>query len=262
MKYSIYQVDAFASELFKGNPAAVCPLAHWLEDEILQNIAAENNLAETAFIIKREGGYDIRWFTPTVEVDLCGHATLASAFIVFSFLEKSSKHVSFYSSRSGELTVDLLEDTLVLNFPIDLIEEIPLDPQYYRGLNIEPKEVYKGKSDYMLIYDSEEQILNLKPDFPKLSQIQARGVIVTSVGKDVDFVSRYFGPQSGGDEDAVTGSAHTSMVPYWARVLNKNTFRAKQLSTRGGDLYCTLIGDRVSISGKCILYMKGEIYLS
>jgi len=262
MNYDIFQVDAFASSLFKGNPAAICPLDYWIEAEIMQAIAAENNIAETAFIVKQQAGYAIRWFTPTVEVDLCGHATLASAFVVFNFLQKNTNQVIFYSERSGELKVTKVGDVLVLNFPIDTIEELPLDPKYYTGLNIAPKQVFKGKTDYMLIYEHEEQILQLKPNFAALSTIEARGIIVTSPGKEVDFVSRYFGPQSGGDEDPVTGSAHTTLMPYWTKVLNKTKLKAKQLSLRGGDLQCELLGDRVEIAGKCILYMKGVIYLT
>jgi len=261
MNYDIFHVDAFASSLFKGNPAAICPLDHYLDPELMQAIAAENNLAETAFIVKHQTGYAIRWFTPTVEVDLCGHATLASAFVVFNFLQKNTNQVIFYSERSGELKVTKVGDVLVLNFPIDTIEELPLDPKYYTGLNIAPKQVFKGKTDYMLIYEQEEQILHLKPNFAALSTIEARGIIVTSPGEHVDFVSRYFGPQSGGDEDPVTGSAHTTLMPYWTKVLNKTKLQANQLSLRGGHLQCELFGDRVEIGGKCILYMKGEIFV-
>ena len=259
MKIPIYQVDAFSDQLFKGNPAAVCPLVEWLPDELMQNIAFENNLAETAFIVPSGDGYKIRWFTPTVEVDLCGHATLASAHVVFHELGHTSEDVHFLSHRSGPLLVSKRGDQLVLNFPCDVMEELAVDPVYSTGLAISPRTVFKGKTDLLFIYESESDILNLQPDFEALKIHQVRGIIVTAPGEKTDFVSRFFGPNSGGNEDPVTGSAHTTLMPYWHSVLGKQTMTAMQLSQRTGFLTCTLQGDRVEIAGKSVLYLRGEI---
>jgi PhzF family phenazine biosynthesis protein len=259
MKISIYQVDAFSDQLFKGNPAAVCPLNEWLSDELMQNIAQENNLAETAFIVPSGEGYKIRWFTPTVEVDLCGHATLASAHVVFHELGHTSDDVHFLSHRSGPLMVSKRGDELVLNFPCDTINEIAVEPVHSSGLSLTPLAVYKGKTDLLFIYESEADILSLQPDFGALKIHPVRGIIVTAPGEKTDFVSRFFGPNSGGNEDPVTGSAHTTLMPYWHSVLGKQTMTAMQLSQRTGFLTCTLKGDRVEIAGTSVLYLRGEI---
>ncbi len=261
MNLTIYQIDAFASELFKGNPAAVCPLDYWVEDELMQNIAAENNLAETAFFVKKNDRFEIRWFTPNVEVDLCGHATLASAYVIFNEILADSSEIIFYSPRSGELIVTKNDELYTLDFPADRIVEVSLSPSIYSGLNIIPQQAYKGKTDVLLIYNNEAEILHLNPNFSQLNTIKARGIIVTAKGNTVDFVSRFFAPQCGVNEDPVTGSAHTTLTPYWANLLNKNYLTAKQLSTRSGELTCHLKGDRVLIAGKCVKYLKGEIYL-
>jgi len=259
MQIPIYQVDAFSNQLFKGNPAAVCPLTEWLPDELMQNIAQENNLAETAFIVPASEGYEIRWFTPTVEVDLCGHATLASAHVVFQELGHSGEKVEFYSPRSGPLTVTKRGDELVLDFPSDTISQIDVEPLHSTGLSKAPKAVYKGKTDYLFVYDTEAEIRALIPDFEVLKTHPVRGIIVTAPGEKVDFVSRFFGPACGVNEDSVTGSAHTTLTLYWSSVLGKTTLSALQLSQRSGSLICTLKGDRVEIAGKSVLYLRGEI---
>jgi PhzF family phenazine biosynthesis protein len=261
MEIKIYQIDAFAETIFTGNPAAVCPLHEWLPDQVMQNIAMENNLAETAFYVYEKEGLRIRWFTPTVEVDLCGHATLATAFVLFHHENYSGDKIVF-NSRSGSLTVTRTSDTLTLNFPVDKLTEVAAIPELEKGLGLAPLKTFKGKTDYMLVFENESQIKNMQPDFKQIAQVEARGIIVTAPGDTVDFVSRFFGPQSGGDEDPVTGSAHTSLTPYWAKVLKKNTFEAIQLSSRKGKLSCTLMGDRVEISGKAKTYMIGKIMVN
>ncbi len=255
-----YQVDAFAEKLFTGNPAVVCPLGSWLSDDQMQSIAMENNLAETAFYVKEKEGLRIRWFTPTVEVDLCGHATLATAYVLF-FHENYSDDKIVFNSRSGPLTVAKSGELLTLNFPVDVFKEVSAIPELEEGLAAKPQKTFKGKTDYLLVFEKEETIRKMNPDFKKIAQVQARGIIVTAKGDTLDFVSRFFGPQSGGDEDAVTGSAHTTLTPYWASVLNKTEFQAAQLSARGGRLHCKLIGDRVAISGQGKLFSTGLIYL-
>ena len=259
MKIPIFQVDAFSNQLFKGNPAAVCPLNEWLPDELMQNIAQENNLAETAFIVPANEGYEIRWFTPTVEVDLCGHATLASAHVVFHELGYSGDFVNFHSFRSGLLTVTKRGAEFVLDFPCDTISQIEVESIHGTGLSKAPKAVYKGKTDYLFVYDTEAEIRALIPDFEALKTHPVRGIIVTAPGEKVDFVSRFFGPACGVNEDPVTGSAHTTLTPYWSSVLGKTTLSALQLSQRSGSLTCTLNGDRVEIAGESVLYLRGEI---
>lgn len=261
MRIKIYQIDAFTDKVFSGNPAAVCPLSEWLSDDILQKIALENNLAETAFYVKNNDGYQIRWFTPTVEVDLCGHATLAAAFVIFNFENHAGNPITFNSPRSGKLSVTKDGEFLTLNFPTDTFSEIALTPNLINGFNILPSQAFKGKTDILLVFESYNQIKNIKPNLPKIAKLEARGVIITAPGKQVDFVSRFFGPQSGINEDPVTGSAHTTLIPYWADKLNKNELNAIQLSGRKGFLKCKLMGERVEISGQAKLFMKGEIYL-
>ncbi|MCE6989252.1 PhzF family phenazine biosynthesis protein [Dyadobacter sp. CY323] len=259
MKLAIYQIDAFTDKLFGGNPAAIVPLEEWLSDETMINIAAENNLAETAFYVPIEKGFHIRWFTPTVEVDLCGHATLAAAYVIFNIQNYEGQTILF-DSRSGELRVDCMEDWLTLNFPVDHYNVAVPPPALAESLNTTTLlEVYKGKTDYLVVVESEDVVRNLDFDIIVLSTIPARGIIVTSAGEDVDFVSRFFAPQSGIDEDPVTGSAHTTLIPYWAEKLDKTKMTAKQLSKRGGFLKCELSGDRVFIGGQARLYLKGEI---
>lgn len=261
MTYKLYQVDAFTDKLFGGNPAAVCPLAQWLSDEVLQKIAMENNLAETAFYVKQADKYEIRWFTPTVEVDLCGHATLAAAFVLFNREGHSSDVIHFYSPRSGQLNVSRSSDWLTLDFPVDVFHSIAISDEIVACFDKQPIEAYKGKTDYMLVYENESDINGIVPDFEAISTLHGRGVIITAKGKDVDFVSRFFAPQSGIVEDPVTGSAHTTLTPYWSGKLNKAAMSAIQLSERKGYLQCKAVGDRVEISGQAKLYFAGEIYI-
>lgn len=260
MELKIYQIDAFTDKVFSGNPAAVCPLHEWLPAEVMQNIAMENCLAETAFYVNEKEGLRIRWFTPTVEVDLCGHATLATAFVLFNHESYQVDKITF-NSRSGPLTVTKSGDTLTLNFPVDTLKEVDSIPELEEGLGVKSIKTFKGKTDYMLVFDNEDQIKNMSPDFKMIGKVEARGIIVTAKGKQVDFVSRFYGPQSGMDEDPVTGSAHTSLTPYWAKVLNKTEFTALQLSKRQGKLKCKLLGDRVEISGQAKLYLVGKIFV-
>jgi PhzF family phenazine biosynthesis protein len=260
-KTKIYQVDAFADKLFTGNPAAVCILENWLSDEVLQAIASENNLAETAFIVPGVIGNEIRWFTPSVEVDLCGHATLASAFVFFNCLDYKKTSIIFHSPRSGELSVSQLDDYLMLDFPADTLKKIEINAEIEKCIGIKPVETWKGKSDFMAVLESERDVSRLLPDFEAISKLESRGLIVTAKGKDVDFVSRFFAPQSGINEDPVTGSAHTTLIPYWSEKLNKKQMHARQLSKRGGEIICRNKGERTLIGGKAKLYMVGEIYL-
>lgn len=262
MTIPIYQADAFTQKVFGGNPAAVCPLDEWLPDNVMQQIAMENNLAETAFIVKESEGYHIRWFTPTVEVALCGHATLASAHIFFNHLGYTGDVISFHSKSGGLKVSKEKNGQLTLDFPADHFEVVnDIPPAIEAGLKIKVSKVYKGKFDYMIVVDQQSTIENLTPDFKTLATIESRGVLVTAPGDEADFVSRGFFPQSGIDEDPVTGSAHTLLVPYWASVLKKNNMKAIQLSARKGHLDCVLSGDRVLMSGYAVTYLKGEIFI-
>ncbi|HAK75894.1 MAG TPA: isomerase [Runella sp.] len=260
MQLSLYQLDAFTDKVFGGNPAAVVPLTSWLSDETMQAIAAENNLAETAFYVPTEAGFHIRWFTPTVEVDLCGHATLASAYVLFSLENYAHDQINF-DSRSGILNVRKEGDWLVLNFPADSIHKQLLSPPALLEAlgEISPVEILRGKTDFMAVLESEEQVRTLQPDIIVLSTLPARGVIITAPGDSVDFVSRFFAPQSGIAEDPVTGSAHTTLTPYWAGKLGKTEMEALQVSARGGVLKTKLIGNRVEIAGQVKLYLRGTI---
>ncbi|PSL07680.1 PhzF family phenazine biosynthesis protein [Cecembia rubra] len=257
----IYQVDAFTDHVFGGNPAAVVPLRHWLSDDLLQKIALENNLSETAFFVKDGDKYLIRWFTPTVEVDLCGHATLASAHVLFHHEAHPFGSIDFYSPRSGELKVHLKDGRITLDFPKDDIKEIPLSDELLSCFEPRAIQAFRGKSDVVLVFRSETEIRNLRFDLTQIEKIPARGVIVTAKGENVDFVSRFFGPQVGVPEDPVTGSAHTTLIPLWAEKLGKTKLIAQQLSARGGELICELMGERVAISGKAVTYMEGRILL-
>ncbi len=262
MKQKIYQIDAFASRPFKGNPAAVCVLDSWLPDEIMQSIAQENNLAETAFTVFENGTYTLRWFTPETEVDLCGHATLATAYVIFNYYKYKDDTIRFNSQKSGELIVTHEGDGLIsLNFPTDNVEKVPAESTINKAIGQIPKETYKGKTDYMLVYESQKEIENLNPNFFLLDKVDCRGVIATAPGNEVDFVSRFFAPKCGIPEDPVTGSAHTTLTPYWSKELNKTNLTAKQLSKRSGDVLCEDLGERVKISGRAIPYLVGEIEL-
>jgi len=257
----IYQVDAFTDSLFAGNPAAVCPLDEWLPDELMQKLGMENNLAETAFFVKLDdGSYHIRWFTPTVEVDLCGHATLASAYVLFNELGYADNVIRF-QSKSGELMVTRNGDMITLDFPANPPAVVEVPEGLLEGLKISSGKVMFGGWDYVVVLDSQEAVEQLDPDFLTLGKVKARGFTSTAKGNDVDFVSRSFFPQSGINEDPVTGSAHTIVTPYWSKELDKTKLTAKQLSSRGGFLLCELKGDRVLMSGKGKLYMKGEYFV-
>lgn len=269
MKQQIFQVDAFAGELFRGNPAAVCILEEWLPDSLMQAIAAENNLSETAFAVPEGKGYEIRWFTPVTEVALCGHATLATAHVLFheqpavgnEAHPTEGDRIEFYSRERGTLTVTRHGDWLELDFPADVPAEAKLPIGMVEAMGAEPMECLRGTTDYLLVYEDQAAIEDLNPDFGLLKQIKARGVIVTAQGDAVDFVSRFFAPQSGVDEDPVTGSAHTMLVPYWSERLKKQQLEALQLSARGGQLRCESRGDRVGIAGRAVTYLAGRILL-
>jgi len=260
MQVPFYQVDAFTDRLFGGNPAGVCPLEQWLPDETMQKIAMENNLSETAFFVKKGEGFHIRWFTPKVEVNLCGHATLASAHVIFHDLGFSGEKISF-ESRSGLLNVTREGELLILDFPGNKPQRTALPDDFVHSLNITPLQCYRGKEDYLLLYKSQKEIEALIPDFRRLEKTDARAVIVTAPGDKVDFVSRFFAPRVGVDEDPVTGSAHTVLIPFWAEKLGKTEMNARQLSRRGGIIFCRLNGERVDIGGRAVTFLKGEISL-
>lgn len=259
MKRTLYQVDAFASEVFKGNPAAVCICDQWPDVKLMQQIANENNLSETAFAVPAKGCYDIRWFTPEMEVELCGHATLATAHVLFHHQGLEGDLICFDTVHSGRLNVRRSGALLTLDFPADTLEEMVVPALIVTALQTPPLKAFRGKTDFMFVYASESEIENMDPDFGLLAQVGGRGVIVTAPGNEVDFVSRFFAPQTGINEDPVTGSAQTALTPYWSKVLGKKELSARQLSARGGDLICVENGDRVLISGHAITYMIGEI---
>jgi len=260
MRLSIYQVDAFTDRLFAGNPAAVILCDTELPADLMQSVAAENNLSETAFVVLGEGEHHIRWFTPTVEVDLCGHATLAAAHVIFNHLKLSGDTLSF-SSKSGPLRVRQEGTRLYLDFPADSITPAKATEPLISGLGVMPAELYRGRDDFLAIFENETMVATLDPDMALIARLPARGVIVSSRGDDVDFVSRFFGPQSGVPEDPVTGSAHTSLIPYWSKKLAKTHLRARQISRRGGELACRDLGQRVEIGGQAVTYLAGEIVL-
>lgn len=263
MRLPIYQADAFTDKLFGGNPAAICPLQQWLSDDIMQKLAAENNLSETAFFVQEDDHYHIRWFTPATEVKLCGHATLASAHILYTELGYAKDEISF-TCLSGRLKVTKKdEDVYTLHFPSNPPTLVEPPENMFESLHITNAEVYKTSFDYMVVLETQQQVEALQPNFSLMATIPARGVIATAVGNynEADFVSRCFYPQSGINEDPVTGSAHTIMVPYWAEKLGKTEMKAIQLSKRKGYLDCELINDKVLMSGKAVTYLKGEYYL-
>jgi PhzF family phenazine biosynthesis protein len=258
MRIPIFQVDAFAAVPFTGNPAAICPLEEWLPDDLMQAIAAENNLAETAFFVKEgDGLYGLRWFTPAVEVDLCGHATLASAHVLWERLGCVAERIAF-ATRSGTLTVTREKDVLALDLPARAPAACEAHPALVAALGGSPREVLAAR-DYFVVYGSEEEVRGLRPNFRELAGVDRFAVIATAPGKEFDFVSRFFAPAQGIDEDPVTGSAHCTLTPYWSARLGKGKLRAKQISPRGGVLHCEDRGERVSIAGKAVLYLEGSI---
>ncbi|HEY0834048.1 MAG TPA: PhzF family phenazine biosynthesis protein [Azospirillum sp.] len=260
MRLPIYQVDAFADTVFTGNPAAVVPLESWLPDERLLAIAAENNLAETAFLVPAGGDYAIRWFTPTVEVDLCGHATLAAAHVIGTMMEPGRGRIDFRTRQAGRLTVERQGDLLVLDFPSRPAARADAHPDLAAALGgAEPEAVLAGR-DYLVVYRDADTVRGLVPDMARLAGLDRFAVCVTAPGTDgVDFVSRFFAPAQGIPEDPVTGSAHCTLIPYWAARLGKTRLAARQISARGGSLACELRGDRVKIGGKAVLYLEGTI---
>jgi len=265
IELSIYQVDAFTDQAFGGNPAAVVPLPEWLPDALLQQIAAENNLSETAFLVPvgdRAGDrYELRWFTPRLEVDLCGHATLASAQVVFEMLHPGRRSVSFVTRKAGTLTVAIQGDRLAMDFPARPAERVTPPPGLVEALGATPTEVWAA-GKLLCVFETEGAVKALEPDFRKVAALDCFGVIATAPGNDgVDFVSRYFAPHAGIDEDPVTGSAHCTLVPYWSRRLGKSRLEARQISARGGRLWCEDRGDRVALAGRAVLYLEGRIFV-
>ena len=262
MRLDIFQVDAFTSKPFGGNPAAVVPLGEWLPDETMLAIAAENNLAETAFFVKNGGQYNIRWFTPKIEVNLCGHATLASAYVIFECLKLETETINFQSHRSGPLGVTKDGDKLVLNFPAYPMTEIEQSDVLADAIGVVPVKIWESQSNMVILrLESETQVRELTPDINGLLSVDYDEIIVTAKGDTCDFASRMFAPRIGIPEDPVTGAIHCSLIPYWAEELGKDTLFARQVSARGGELFCELAGDRVRIGGNATLYLKGEIYV-
>jgi PhzF family phenazine biosynthesis protein len=258
MRLPIYQVDAFASALFRGNPAAICPLDRWLPDETMQAIAAENNLAETAFYVPNNGRYDLRWFTPGVEVDLCGHATLATAHVILDIRRETTDSRVAFDSKSGELIVDRDGPLYALDFPARPPVQCEVDAGLVEALGAQPAQIL-GARDYLCVFETQEQLAALTPNMEKLIAIDRFGFIATAPGRDCDFVSRFFAPGKGVPEDPVTGSAHTTLIPYWSKRLGKSKLYARQISKRGGELWCEDRGDRVKIAGHAVKYLVGEI---
>jgi PhzF family phenazine biosynthesis protein len=261
MKIPIYQVDAFTNKVFKGNPAAICPLESWPDTKIMQDIAMENNLSETAFFVKSKDQYEIKWFTPKVEVNLCGHATLATAHVIFNHLNYAREEIIF-QSKSGILKVHKSGKSLVLDFPAAQIDSAIITKELSTSIGRLPMAAYKSEQKLMALFEDEKIIRNISPDFEKLRNLDFMGVIVTAPGDKVDFVSRFFAPRVGINEDPVTGSAHTVLIPFWADRLGKEKMKALQISARTGELDCELKGNRVLIGGNAVTYLTGEIEIS
>lgn len=250
-----FEVHSFTDKVFHGNPAGVCPLDKWIDDDLMQKIATENNLSETAFFVPNEGGFELRWFTPVSEVDLCGHATLAAALVIFDHLGHEGDLVKFVT-QSGELSVKKAGSLLFMDFPSRPGIQTDVPEHLSSGLGIEVSEVFKAR-DYLVVLDDEEDVRAIQPDFEELAKVDCTGIIVTAPGNDVDFVSRFFAPREGIPEDPVTGSAHCTLAPYWSERLDKTDLSARQVSARGGELGCRVSGDRVHIAGRAVLYVKG-----
>jgi PhzF family phenazine biosynthesis protein len=259
MKIPIYQVDAFTSKVFLGNPAAVCILDTWIDDSQLQSIAAENHLSETAFIVRNNNDLELRWFTPITEVALCGHATLASAFVLFACREWPSDTIKFQTRKSGQLVVTKRDDLLEMDFPARPVFVRAPPAGFNEALRVTPQEIFGSAEDLLVVLDNERTVREVQPDFVALKRVKSRGTIITARGDRSDFVSRFFAPRVGVPEDPVTGSAHCVLIPYWAGILNKSVLHAFQVSKRGGELFCTNAGGRVRISGQAALYLEGTI---
>jgi len=260
MKLPIYQVDAFTEKIFSGNPAAICPLNKWINEELMKNIARENNLSETAFFVEKKDYFELRWFTPETEVDLCGHATLAASYIILNHL-KPNQNIIKFKTKSGNLKVTKEKNGLIsMLFPARKGERTKPPENLVKALDKKPEQTYLAR-DYMLVYKNEKIIKNIKPDFKLLETVDIFGTIITAPGENSDFVSRYFAPKEGIPEDPVTGSAHCTLVPYWSKKLNKNILYARQLSKRGGEIFCENLDKNIKISGKAVTYSKGSIYI-
>ncbi|MBC8552373.1 MAG: PhzF family phenazine biosynthesis protein [Candidatus Brocadiales bacterium] len=260
MELSLYQIDSFTDMSFEGNPAAVIPLETWLPKNTMQSIAEENNLSETAFFVPKNRGFHIRWFTPKTEVDLCGHATLAAAYVLFNILGYNKDTIEF-ESKSGTLTVLQKDDWLVMDLPAQSPTPCQVPYEIVKAFDKAPIECLRSE-DYIVVFETESDILSIKPDIDYLKKLDLRGVIITARSRQYDFVSRFFAPKHGIDEDPVTGSAHTQLIPYWAKKLDKAKMKAKQVSSRGGELVCELHNDRVLISGKAVKFLEGKIELN
>ena len=260
MEIPIYQVDAFASGPFRGNPAAICPLERWLPDHLMQSIAAENNLAETAYYVPENGRYRIRWFTPTVEVDLCGHATLASAAVILQIRREIAESRVTFDSRSGELSVDYADGLYTLDFPARPAAPQPENAALSEALGARPTAFLSAECE-LCVFETEEQVRALAPDMRALETLDSFAVIATAPGRDCDFVSRFFAPRAGIPEDPVTGSAHSTLIPYWSARLGKQRMFARQVSARGGEIWCEDRGGRVGIGGRAVHYLKGTIFV-
>ena len=260
-RIKIFQVDAFTNNLFSGNPAAVCLLDNWLPDEVMQSIALENNLSETAFLIKKKDKFFLRWFTPKVEIDLCGHATLASAHIIYSELQYKFDYIKFYIKSGDVLTVNRNDNLLTMNFPAyePKIVEHSLE-ELYHAFGVKPILFLYCKYG-LVVFNNEEEIIKIVPKLNAIEKLSYNGIIVTAPGENVDFVSRFFAPKFGIPEDPVTGGAHCELIPYWSKRLNKQNMIAKQLSKRGGVIHCSYLGDRVTIGGEATTYMQGELLM-
>ena len=261
MSIPIYQVDAFTSHVFSGNPAAVCLLDEWLPDDALQSIGAENNLSETAFLVRANDGFELRWFTPVTEIELCGHATLASAFVLFDREGWRDERIRFHTRKSGTLTVTRRGGLLEMDFPARPTSSVDEPAGLCAALGVKPLEVLGSAEDILVLVDDEETVRPLAPDFTALSGVDCRGTIVSAPGRRSDFVSRFFAPKVGIPEDPVTGSAHCVLAPYWAGILKKNSLHALQISPRGGEVRCEHRGDRVLLAGRAVLYMQGTLSL-
>jgi predicted PhzF superfamily epimerase YddE/YHI9 len=259
MKLPYYQVDAFTDRAFSGNPAGVCLLEQWMDDATLQRISGENNLSETAFLVRRGSDFELKWFTPTMEVDLCGHATLASAFVLFSEYQRKESSLAFHT-KSGPLHAEWDGAKVMLDFPARPGKASAAPPALMEGLGYIPREVRKSR-DYLAVLGDEEEVRALAPDFPQLASLDCLGVIATAASQEFDFVSRFFAPGAGLNEDPVTGSAHCTLIPYWAEKLGKQTMIARQLSQRGGTIYCENRSDRVGIGGHAVLFSRAELLL-
>ena len=257
MELSYYQVDAFSSKVFFGNPAGVCPLGQWIEPGLMQLVAAENNLSETAFFVKKGNKFEMRWFTPQAEIDLCGHATLAAAHVIFEFMDYQGERIEF-STMSGPLFVQRDGDLLSMDFPLWEPRTVPIPGKLVQALGQKPKELY-GTRDLLAVYEDPEDVVTLNPDMRQLAKVDACCIVATAPGVDYDFISRVFAPAMGIPEDAVTGSAHCTLTPYWSKRLKKNRLKAFQASSRGGELFCECAEDRVKIAGHAACYLRGTI---